>query len=231
VNAFDASILGSLNQYAHRWWPLDTASALVTDGRLLRGTVVMGGLWFLWFASRDRPWVVVPGAIGTIVAVAVSRGLAMGVPYRPRPIVNPELALIPPFGARDHVLDRLTAFPSDTATLFFAIAMVYMLISHRWGVAAFTYVTLVVAIPRIYLLVHSPTDIIGGAVIGITCVLAAKRWTPPAVIGRARELETRHPGLFYAVAFLTSFETADIFEDLRKLGHFALEAMHIIGHV
>jgi undecaprenyl-diphosphatase len=141
VNAFDASILLSLNEYARRWWTFDVGMVVVTDGYLLRGGVVVGGLWLLWFASRDHRSVVIRGAIGTVAAVAVTRALATLLPYRPRPIAMIDLALVPPIGMHAPSFDRLSAFPSDTATLFFALATVYWLIAFRWGVAAFAYVT------------------------------------------------------------------------------------------
>ena len=70
---------------------------------------------------------------------------------------------------------------------------------------------------RLYVGLHYPTDLIGGAVIGILVAWLVNRerlrtWlaTP------ALTLSEKYPGPFYAVFFLLTFELASLFNDTRN---------------
>lgn len=58
------------------------------------------------------------------------------------------------------------SFPSGHAALFFALAMVVFFRNRKWGVWFFIF-ALLNGIARIYVGVHWPLDIVGGAVTGI----------------------------------------------------------------
>ncbi len=62
------------------------------------------------------------------------------------------------------------SFPSGHAAWFFAMAMTIWYINRKWGVWFFIF-ALVNGIARIYVGVHWPLDIIGGAVVGILSAL------------------------------------------------------------
>lgn len=66
------------------------------------------------------------------------------------------------------------SFPSGHATFFFALAMTIWYVNRKWGIAYFILVT-AVCLARIYVGVHWPFDIIGGAIIGIGSAMLIHR--------------------------------------------------------
>jgi undecaprenyl-diphosphatase len=91
---------------------------------------------------------------------------------RPRPFValpdiHPLIATLPS--------ENLQSFPSGHALFFFAIATVLFCFNKRVGVLAFI-AAAVMAIARVYVGVHWPSDILGGAVIGMLTGWLAYAW-------------------------------------------------------
>ncbi|MBQ3686162.1 MAG: phosphatase PAP2 family protein [Candidatus Methanomethylophilaceae archaeon] len=58
-----------------------------------------------------------------------------------------------------------SSFPSGHTASAFAGAVSLLMIDRRWGIAALTYAALV-ALSRVYVCAHWPTDVIAGAVLG-----------------------------------------------------------------
>lgn len=87
-----------------------------------------------------------------------------------------------PFVADPHGVHLFTAhaadpgFPSDHATAAFAIAMAIFLRKRGWGIAALVAAT-VLAIGRVALGVHYPSDVLAGAVLGSAAALVL--WISP----------------------------------------------------
>ncbi|MFL5898145.1 MAG: phosphatase PAP2 family protein [Solirubrobacterales bacterium] len=67
-------------------------------------------------------------------------------------------------------------FPSDHATAAFAIAVAILLRKRGWGIAALVAAT-VLAVGRVALGVHYPSDVIAGAAVGSAAALVL--WVPP----------------------------------------------------
>ncbi|HEX5593389.1 MAG TPA: phosphatase PAP2 family protein [Solirubrobacterales bacterium] len=67
-------------------------------------------------------------------------------------------------------------FPSDHATAAFAIAVAILLRKRGWGIAALV-LAAVLAIGRVALGVHYPSDVLAGAALGSAAALAL--WAPP----------------------------------------------------
>ncbi|MEK7604627.1 MAG: phosphatase PAP2 family protein [Patescibacteria group bacterium] len=78
--------------------------------------------------------------------------------HRPRPFVD--LVANPLF------TDPAWSFPSGHATFFFALSTVVYLSHRGWGVLFFT-LSVVMTVARVAAGVHYPSDVIGGAIIGI----------------------------------------------------------------
>lgn len=87
-----------------------------------------------------------------------------------------------PFVAEPHQVHLFTAhaadpgFPSDHATAAFAIAVAILLRKRTWGWVTLGFATLL-AIGRVGLGVHYPSDVLAGAALGAAAALLL--WVPP----------------------------------------------------
>lgn len=221
MNTFDSGVLLSLNAFAHRSVLFDRAVGYLSNADSLKGTPFMAAFWWIWFRPgpdrrRDRETVVATLA-AACASIVLGRTLAAVLPFRVRPIFDPALGFVLPYGVDSaQMLRAWSAFPSDHAMLFAAMATGLYFVSRRLGIAAYGYWLLVVGLPRVYLGLHHPTDIIAGAVLG-----TAVAWV--ANTGRVRVLltrgplrwEERHPSSFYVAFFLFSNMVATMFAGPR----------------
>jgi undecaprenyl-diphosphatase len=162
---------------------LDTFSARHDGFEDVLG-VYVGWSEVLFVAVLVALFLLVPGPRRVIaqraaVAAGASAGLALLIAHfvsaaagRPRPFVA-HAGSIHPFLA--HAADP--SFPSDHATAAFAIAVAVLLRQRRWGLALVALAT-VVAVGRVFLGLHYPTDVLAGAALGSATAVAL--WLPAA---------------------------------------------------
>jgi membrane-associated phospholipid phosphatase len=74
------------------------------------------------------------------------------------------------------------SFPSAHAVTAFALAFAIAAIWPRWWVAAFAY-ALLIAASRLVLLAHHPSDVVGGALVGIVGAMAVRYWFAARRVG------------------------------------------------
>jgi len=196
------------------------ALGFVADAELLKGCLLMAILCGLWLSGcepegtrqvRSRIVMTVGAAF---TALCVARLLAVILPFRARPFEmvggDPAVAY--------RALERWSAFPSDHAALFFALATGIAVISRRLGALALIHAIVVITLPRLYLGLHYPTDMLAGAAIGTLCALVAtresvwRRCAPPILAWS----EGRYAPWFGAVAFVVTFEIATLFDSVRS---------------
>jgi undecaprenyl-diphosphatase len=209
----------------------DRLLAFISNNDLFKGFIVMSIVWWLWLrqesatdreSSQEVREHLIATLLACLVGLAVARGLAHSLPFRGRPFSLPEFS-----GAftmsREHVgLDEWSSFPSDHATLFVALAVGVWCAHARAGALLFAYVMIVVLLPRIYLGMHYPTDILVGGLIG-----GGIAWVANLKPVRQRlahpfmEWHRLSPGTFYACAFLLTSQIAVLFDPVRKVAHFA----------
>lgn len=95
-----------------------------------------------------------------LLCLALGNGVIKNLVARPRPfqvLNNSEILIIPP--------PAEYSFPSGHTMHGFAAAVMIFLHNRRAGIAALV-CAVVIAFSRMYLFVHFPTDILGGAMIG-----------------------------------------------------------------
>ena len=133
---------------------------------------MLGGLFF----ARGK-WRSVNGRHG-VAAAGFAALLALGVAdvishiwLRPRPYVaHPDVAHLFIAPSAD------PSFPSDHATAAFAIAVSILLRHRKAGILAVVLAT-IVAVSRVVVGTHYPSDVLGGALIGTFAALFF--WWPP----------------------------------------------------
>ena len=222
MNFLDSWIMTHLNLLARRSWVFDEAVAFVSVNDLLKGGVLMLVVWWAWFrtdnrAAKERDHIVAT-MLSCVVALAVGRLLVITLPFRLRPLHEMGLNFVAPYGVSEDALAKLSSFPSDHAVLFFALVTGLFFISRTLGAVALVYTIVVVALPRMYLGLHYPTDILAGAVVGVTiswignaCFLGTRS------VHSIRDMASARPMYFYPALFFVTYQIADLFESSRAL--------------
>ena len=221
MREFDHWIIVFCNQFAHRWQTFDSIVVFFSDSDLVKGGVMIAGLWWAWFwpstnLRLNRSYLL-SALLGAVIALFVARILAHTLPLRSRPILDPSLHFRVPFGAPDQSNWTIwSSFPSDHAALFFALLTGIWITCRRAGLVLLGYVLIVISLPRMYIGIHYPTDILAGAALGIFSVLICS-WSKIRNLWTERVLNwmDRSPAPGYALLFLITFEIATLFWDIR----------------
>lgn len=229
VNRFDAAIVTSLNSLAGRSANFDSAIAFLGSSELLKGAVFVAVLWWYWFRGGSPAVIqqtrehLISALIAGLFGIVVARALALMLPFRVRPRFAPELHFVAVKNAGAWFVDW-SGFPSDHAVLFAALACGVSYISKRIGVVAFLYLIVAVALPRMYLGYHYPTDVIAGLAIG-ALIAYGFNLTPlrEKLAAPIMHWEQRSASSFYVALFLLSYQITTMFSSLREI---ALAAVH-----
>ncbi len=231
ANNIDLDIIHCFNQFCRRSELFDRGVVMIVNNTLLKGGVLMLLLWYLWYLpphkvikdQHNRRLQIISTIWGCFVSMFTIRGLTKLLPFRTRPILDASNNLVAAHGLSGNFVDNTSSFPSDHASLFFGLVTGIFLISRRLGIASFLYVLLVVAFPRIYLGWHYPSDILGGAIIGMAFILIANlSFFKVAVSERLYKVSETHPQVFYPVFFLLTYQIATLFEGMRTIIEFII---------
>ena len=172
LDVFDVTIMAQLNAFVGRSLTIDTAIRVLTDWNVFRAGGLGCILAWAW-ASKDDDDTrlkLIAGVAGILIAAALSKSIQMLFFVHPRPFtVAQELGFRLPVNLPTN-WGAGSSFPSDTATVYFAVAAVIASVSKILGRLTIAWVVIVIAVPRVYLLYHWPSDIILGAVLGAGAV-------------------------------------------------------------
>lgn len=224
MNAFDLCILHFLNSFAHRFLAMDAIIVFVMNDNFLRGGFLMALFWSVWARqdrarSEEREYLVF-GLVACVFSVLLARVLALQLPFRERPLRNPDIILKLPYTMDPGALKGWSSFPSDHATMFFCMATILWMVSKRLGILAACHALLVVTLPRIYAGIHYPTDILAGALLGYgVASLARFASLRKCVAHPVQYLVEHYPAFAYTCFFLLSFEFAETFGTVLNMSY------------
>ena len=233
MNGFDFAILSFLNTFVRKSWAFDAVVVVVEGNRLFKGGFIIALFCWAWIklgaGGRKQREILLYGMLVCAPAVLVARGLAVLLPFRVRPLHNPELHYQLAYTLDPNALEKWSSFPSDHATLYFALAITLFFVSRRWGAIALLYVFCVICLPRVYLGLHYPTDILAGALLGILAALTVHlRSLRGLIAGTAMRWMDAYPAQFYIFFVLLSFENFELFESLRAIAKLAVSFLQVL---
>ena len=158
---------------ATRDWLEDPVTALA-DAAVPLYALATVGLWLLARPYVNPRWKLASSSalIATAVALATNQVIAH-LWTRPRPFTE--------HPALTHVLGARTtdpSFPSDHAAAAFAIAFAVLAFSRRAGIGFLAVATLI-ALSRVLVGVHYPTDVLAGVAVGLVAGLTSARLLLP----------------------------------------------------
>ncbi|PHK96813.1 hypothetical protein CR162_00080 [Pseudoroseomonas rhizosphaerae] len=234
LQALDLSVLHFFNGFAGESFALDRIIFTLTNNHLFKTAPFVAAFWWMWFTDlspnrRDGRYLAFAGLGGAILAAALSRGVQNLMWERPRPIHNLDLEINTLLGLEEGYLANYSSFPSDNAAMTFAMALAIFMASRRLGVLAFLWALVVACIPRVYAGFHYPSDILGGALLGLAVVvLVVRSGLTQRLFGMALGFQRLSPGLFYAAGFIATYQVVTFFDATRELGQKFTSLMEIL---
>ena len=149
----------------HRWGPLDLlfeALSLVGSYGIVWLLIAVAISGFSW----SRPWLWTRVGVAILISESVSGALKDWIARDRPPLVDPDpepLVSLP----------VTHSFPSGHATVSFACATTLALAVPRLRIPLYALAALI-AFSRVYVGVHYPLDVLGGAVLGVGIAIALR---------------------------------------------------------
>ncbi len=233
LKQLDLSALLWVNHFAQHSAGFDHFVEAWLYQNFLQGGFFFLFLWWMWFRKSGDPKADRIDSIRILLAVwssiILARALQIGLPHRLRPLNDPTVSFVMPYGGIKDVAEHFSSFPSDHAIVYLALATAIWA-RYRWlGVVCGLWTLTFACLSRVYAGYHYPGDVLVGAIIGIVFMRLAERALSPHAISWvaswAFRWEWRHPASFYCVAVAVTYECMNLFEDARIIGRFLVKIL------
>ena len=225
----DIPVLQFLNGLAGRYPVFEAAWQTLADWRFMRCAPIVAFLAWAWIARAQTGarMAIVTGLIGLCAVNFATQLLKHAVQLHPRPFaVADQLHLVLPRGITTN-WGLWSSFPSDTTALHMALVAIIWSISRRAGMAAFAWVALFIALPRVFFLYHYPSDVVAGALIGLAFVWAAQRlWAVSVLAAATLRCEREWPQAFYPIALIFACDVMHSFDSIERVFIYAKKLVH-----
>ncbi len=243
MHQLDLYVFHAINAWCGNW-TLDRIVQFEENHNIYKGGVFMLAYCWFWFAPETERReanrrCIVAALLGTLSALVINRLMAGALPFRVRPMLDAASGYHPPTLPIIANMEEWNSFPSDTATFFFALAFGLWRLSRPLGVFATVYTVVWVSLPRLYLGLHYPSDILAGALLGVlvtygaigVMVHARDGALAERIVGLLDAAEQRHPQWFYVAALALTFEMMTLFDDVRDLARGTVRFLRFRGYV
>jgi undecaprenyl-diphosphatase len=230
LDYFDLPILHAINGYCGSSSVVDRlVSHLALD---FKWAIPLCVFWVLWFQPGEdqfaRRKILLVVILAVISSLIVNRIISVLMPYRVRPMETPDIGYrLPLFedGFKYSDFELWSSFPSDQTTYFFAFAAGFWFLSAKLGMAMAAYSSLI-ALSRIYLGTHFPSDVLVGALLGVAVQLAMNRDAVRNATVPLLVWEKIHPAYFNGLLFFVLLEMGTGFMNVRDIGRSLLHTLH-----
>lgn len=230
VHGWDLAILHWLNMLSGNWL-IDHTVNFVAGNRLLNGTVFVAVYWCCWFDNsantiKETRRVVLGGIVAALIAVVVARLLADLLPYRIRPFLDPSAGFRALPGTSGVDFENWSSFPSDTTAFTVALSLGLYAIAPKLAITLTIYSFIGIGLPRMYLGIHYPSDIIAGAIIGILAAWVCQNIVKGKMVEAVLAYSGRRPQWFYLMGFVATSELAQMFDNVRYTARSLAQLIH-----
>lgn len=226
MQGLDVHLLLAVNAWVGLFPGFDKWVGYVSDTNVLKMLPLVTTLCVFWAGAQGDRKVEVRSKVllvlfASLVALALARLLSSVAPYSPRPLHVQDLSLVLIRGMSPADFRGWSSFPSDNATFVVAVATGIALLNRRVGLWALLHAVVLVCLPRLYLSLHFPSDLIVGAGIGALVVLLSFRQQRMHRMSQiAMKWSNSHPRSFYALLFILVEQMTEMFLGLREIINF-----------
>ena len=225
LDYLDYTVTTFANGFAGRNALIDRLMWQLCSNLILSTVPLTALLVFLWDKneSDQQRMRLLAGAVAIGSSGLVSRVLQKILPIiglgRTRPLYDPNLSGIIhwPIGLPPDALETHSSWPSDSAAWLFGLAfLIWLHGGKRLGIPALCLAALS-SLMRIPLGIHFLSDMLCGAALGMSMVLASQRLPIPRAAFQILKLQRKWPVAFGIAMFVAWYSLATFCYDLRKL--------------